>query len=237
MSNFIDDTMLASKDLSISDEKLMELDEFLDVEANLPAEHEFILPYTSDDSSRPLSKHPEKPSLIHKFLSYPSPGTLEIKPTSWLDGVRGVAALGVYVFHAMGCWANLVPAWHSDPDQNNILQFPIFRTFFVSGGAAVSLFFALSGYVLTHKSLRWIRGGAGHRVYPAVASSMFRRGFRLYLPPIILTFSEMLATRLGFPLPFNFNFTPESSLWGQFVDWLTETNRLINPFYSFAPAV
>ncbi|RDW62119.1 hypothetical protein BP6252_11552 [Coleophoma cylindrospora] len=171
-------------------------------------------------------------SMIRKFLCYPSPGSLQLRKTSWLDGVRGVAALGVYIFHAMGCWASVVAAWHADKDQNNILQLPILRTVFVSGGTAVSLFFALSGYVLTQNSLRWIRGGFSHQVYPAVSSSLFRRGFRLYLPPVILTFCEMVATRFGFMPPLNFAFVPEPSLSAQFKDWLAETNRLINPIYN-----
>lgn len=141
------------------------------------------------------------------------------------------------MFHAMGCWAGLVPAWHADKDQNNILQLPFLRTILVSGGAAVGLFFAISGYVLTHKSLSLIRGNSGHRVPSGVASSMFRRGFRLYLPPVFLTFCEMLTTRLGYAPPFNFAFVPEPSFFGQFVDWLKETNRLINPLYNFLGAM
>ena len=80
--------------------------------------------------------------------------------------------------------------------------------------------------------LRWIRRGSAHQVYPAVASSMFRRGFRLYLPPILLTFCEMLATRFGYPPPLNFSFVPETSLSAQFVDWLADTNRFVNPIYN-----
>lgn len=176
-------------------------------------------------------------SLILKFLCYPSPGSLKIRQTSWLDGVRGVAALGVYIFHTMGCWASIVSAWHSDENQNSILQLPILRTLFVSGGPAVSLFFSLSGYVLTYKSLRWMRGGSKHLVYPALASSMFRRGFRLYLPPILITFCEMLATRFGFMPPLNFSFVPEPTLYAQFLDWVAETNRLVNPVYNFQRAL
>jgi peptidoglycan/LPS O-acetylase OafA/YrhL len=191
---------------------------------------------SKDRSSVPL-KEPQESGVIQRLLRYPPPGSLKLRQTSWLDGVRGVAALGVYIFHATGCWANIVAAWHSDVDQNNLLQMPVIRTIFVSGGAAVSLFFALSGYVLTHKSLRCIRGGSTRQVYPSVASSMFRRGIRLYLPPIILTFCEMLATRAGFAPPLNFTFVPESSTPAQFLDWVAETNRFVNPVYNFQRAV
>ena len=220
-----------------TDEKLGAQETFLDLEAMLRTDHDFKSTPIAHSSSRFLLKQREECSAIHKVLGYPSPGSLKIRPTSWLDGVRGAAALGVYIFHAMGCWTPLVAAWHSDEEQNNILQMPVLRTFFVSGGTAVSLFFALSGYVLTHKSLRWMREGSTHQVYPAVASSMFRRGFRLYLPPILLTFCEMLATRFGFMPPLNFSFVPESSLVAQFLDWLLETNRLVNPICNFQRAM
>jgi peptidoglycan/LPS O-acetylase OafA/YrhL len=61
---------------------------------------------------------------------------------------------------------------------------------------------------------------------------MFRRPFRLYLPPIALTFTEMLATRLGVGPPLNFTFVAEPTLAGQVDDWLKETFHFINPIYN-----
>ncbi|KAK4098437.1 hypothetical protein N658DRAFT_223052 [Parathielavia hyrcaniae] len=176
-------------------------------------------------------------SLILRCICYPSPGSLRLRRTSWLDGVRGVAAMAVFVFHAMGCWAPIVPAWRADKDQTSFLQLPLVRTIFVAGGGAVSVFFVLSGYVLTHRCLRLIRAGSALEVYRAMASSTFRRGFRLYLPPILLTFCEMLATRFGFTPPLNFEFVPEPTFLGQLGDWLVETNRLINPMHNFGGAI
>jgi peptidoglycan/LPS O-acetylase OafA/YrhL len=201
------------------DEKLTGQDKSHELEGKVRTDHGHVL------------------SPVLKLLCYPPPNSLKIRSTSWLDGVRGMAALGVYIFHAMGNWAALVPAWHADEHQNHILQLPILRTFFVSGGAAVAVFFALSGYVLTHKSLGWMRAGSRDQVYPSVASSIFRRGFRLYLPPIFVTFVEMIATRFGFVLPLNFNFIPEPSFSAQFLDWLKETNRFVNPIHTWKRAL
>lgn len=50
-------------------------------------------------------------SIIHKLLCYSPKGSLEVRPTSWLDGVRGIAALEVYIFHTMALWASVAPAW------------------------------------------------------------------------------------------------------------------------------
>ena len=185
----------------------------------------------------PNTDHGRSRTVLHSLLNYPPPNSLKLKSTSWLDGVRGTAALGVYIFHAMGCWASLVPAWHSDELQTNPLQLPFIRTFFVSGGAAVSVFFALSGYVLTHKSLSWMRNGRRDEIRPAVASSLFRRGFRLYLPPILVTFFEMLSTRFGYAPPLNFYFEPAETFCAQFLNWVAETNRLVNPAYNWKRAM
>ncbi|CAL3968433.1 hypothetical protein PZA11_004026 [Diplocarpon coronariae] len=199
-----------------------------------------ISPYESSSLSwRPRSffRCVESSRFLQVFLRYPAPDSLRLKPTSWLDGVRGVAALEVFIFHTISCWRTLFPAYNSTPDERSILQLPGIRTFFTTGGAAVCVFFALSGYVLTYKSLRWMRTGSSHLVYPSVASSMFRRGFRLYLPPICITFFEMLATRLGYSPPLNFDFTPEGSLFAQFWDWLKETWHLVNPYYTFPRSI
>ncbi|KAL5326248.1 hypothetical protein ACEPPN_007386 [Leptodophora sp. 'Broadleaf-Isolate-01'] len=179
----------------------------------------------------------EESRILQTLLRYPAPDSLKIKPTSWLDGVRGIAAFEVYMFHTISCWHTIFPAWHAEPDQTNILQLPALRTFFDSGGTSVCVFFVLSGYVLTYKSLRWIRAGSRQQVYPSVASSMFRRGFRLYLPPILLTFFEMVATRFGYAPPLNFTFVAESTALAQFLDWVKETNYLVNPIYNFNTAI
>lgn len=220
---------------SSTDEKLALQDGSLDLEALIGSRHDLPTPSpfatpSHDSSARQLSA-------IRKFLCYPAPGSVKVRSTSWLDGVRGVAALGVYLFHAMGCWANIVAAWHSDEGQDNIFQMPVVRTIFVSGGVAVSMFFAISGYVLTCKSLGWMRAGTTHLVYPALASSLFRRGFRLYLPPMLLTFCEMVSTRFGFLPPLNFSFVAEPTFLAQFVDWLAETNSLVNPVYTYGRAL
>ncbi|PMD43501.1 hypothetical protein L207DRAFT_423857 [Hyaloscypha variabilis F] len=176
-------------------------------------------------------------TLIQKFLNYPPRGTCKIHSTSWLDGLRGIAALEVYIFPTTSIWAIIYPTFHSSPAETNPLQFPLIRTFVASAPAAVSLFFVISGYVLTQRSFRSIREHFPEKVYPAVASSMFRRGFRLYTLPIILTFCEMLATRIGITPRLSFTFVLEKSLELQFVNWLHEINRFMNPLYNFSGAI
>ena len=208
-----------------------EKDDCIDLEALISTDHGI----TADSNAQwhTFNATSQEPTLFHRLLCYPPQGSLKLRPTSWLDGVRGIAALEVYLFHTMGLWITLYPAFHSSPDQNSPLQFPLIRTIFVSGPTAVSLFFAISGYVLTQSSLRSIRDRSPEKVYAAVSSSMFRRGFRLYLPPIALTFCEMVASRFSIGPPLNFTFVPEATPAAQFVDWLAETNRFINPLLQF----
>lgn len=193
----------------------------------------------ADDAAQPTTTTTltRLAALVRRLTCYPPARSLRLRSTSWLDGARGVAALAVYLFHAMGCWASIVPAWHADADQTSFFQLPMVRSFFVAGGGAVSVFFVLSGYVLTHRCLGMIRAGAGRDVYRAVASSAFRRGWRLYLPPVLLTFCELLMTQLGYAPPLNFTFVPEPTFAGQFWDWLVETNNLVNPLRNFSRAI
>lgn len=191
----------------------------------------------SESHTLPTSKPTSSPanltfiSVLQVIFGYESPDPHNApRPTAWLDGVRGLAALAVYIFHLSGAWTWLVPAWGATTEATNVMQLPLIRTIFVSGGAAVSVFFVLSGYVLTYSSLAKIRAGHEKRVYPAVASSAFRRGFRLYLPVVALTFAECVSTIFGFAPPLNFDFVPEPNAWCQLWDWIKETNRLINPF-------
>lgn len=218
-------------------DKIEERDSF-DIESFMREDDGMLVPPVQAHApSSSIFTRLEESYIFQNLLGYPAPNTLKLRPTSWLDGVRGVAALLVYIFHSMSCWVGVVPAWHADDKQTSILQLPLIRSIFVAGGTAVCLFFALSGYVLTYKSLQSMRAGSRQQVYPAVASSMFRRGFRLYLPPILLTFCEMLATRAGYAPPLNFTFVPEATFLSQFTDWLYETNRLSNPLHNFIPAI
>ncbi|EKD16176.1 acyltransferase [Drepanopeziza brunnea f. sp. 'multigermtubi' MB_m1] len=203
--------------------------------AALTSADDYLSPY--EDKSRSVFHRIESSRFLQTFLRYPAPDSLKLKPTSWLDGVRGVAALEVYVFHTISCWRTIFPAFGAQSDQMSLIQLPVIRSFFVTGGTAVCVFFVLSGYVLTYKSLRWMRAGTPQHVYPSVASSMFRRGFRLYLPPILLTFVEMLVTRLGYSPPLNFDFVPEATFGAALLDWLKETCYLVNPYYNFVPAI
>lgn len=108
--------------------------------------------------------------------------------TAYLDGLRGFAALLVY-WHHHELWA------HGISDQNGIFEngfgyegkyyfvsFPGVRTFFTGGHYAVSTFFVISGYVLSIKPLALLQEGNLLGLGDHLASALFRRWVRLFLP-------------------------------------------------------
>lgn len=108
----------------------------------------------------------------------------KVHTTSWLDGVRGVAAFFV-VFHHLAerSWAcTWGPFTFADP---HFLQMPIVRIFY-SGAAMVTVFFVVSGYALSYKPLQLTEDSP--KLFDPLASSTFRRAIRIYLPRAVINF-------------------------------------------------
>lgn len=74
------------------------------------------------------------------------------------------------------------------------LKLPIARLL-ISGPPAVAIFFVVSGYAISHKSLKLARQGRFAELGSTLSSSVSRRHARLYLPAAIITFCSALATQ------------------------------------------
>jgi peptidoglycan/LPS O-acetylase OafA/YrhL len=125
-----------------------------------------------------------------------------LRPTAYLDGLRGFAALLVYILHHE-VWAH--DSLHSDKIFENAFgyqgrhyfaQFPGIRTFFSGGHFSVAIFFVISGYVLSAKPLTLLHNGDMVKLSDNLASALFRRWIRLYIPIIATTFIYMVCAWL-----------------------------------------
>lgn len=116
------------------------------------------------------------------------------RSTAYLDGIRGFAALLVYVGHHQ-LWARdsinasgVLENGYGFNGQYFFACLPFIRIFFSGGHVSVCLFFAISGYVLSIKALGLIHAEDHHNLSRTLASALVRRAPRLYLPVIVVTF-------------------------------------------------
>lgn len=110
-------------------------------------------------------------------------------PTSYLNGLRGVACIVVFNQHVL----NLLCHWslraYGTPGvAKNALQLPIVRVVY-AGDGMVSLFFVLSGYVLGYSPLSMMAAKTpGDEFLARLSSSILRRGIRLFIPMLAFGF-------------------------------------------------
>ncbi|KAF5697467.1 acyltransferase [Fusarium mundagurra] len=120
----------------------------------------------------------------------------KLAPTAYLDGMRGVAALVVLFCHFFYQAFVIAKGWGCDDAHYNILKLPIIRLWY-QGPPAVCLFFVISGYALSYRPLKLIRGRNIQDFSTTMSSLVFRRGIRLYLPTAISTLMIVSFIRLG----------------------------------------
>jgi peptidoglycan/LPS O-acetylase OafA/YrhL len=121
----------------------------------------------------------------------------QLRPTAYLDGLRGFAAVLVYIMHH--------EIWAHDPIQGVTIfenafgyqgrhyftQLPGIRLFFAGGHLAVAIFFIISGYVLAAKPMAFLQDRNITKLSENLASALFRRWIRLYIPIFATTFIYM----------------------------------------------
>ncbi|KAK6354365.1 hypothetical protein TWF730_008773 [Orbilia blumenaviensis] len=109
----------------------------------------------------------------------------EYKPgsTEWLDGLRGIAAFFVFVYHHVVAYTGQEHDYAWDPQRHpHWVHLPILRLFY-SGTPMVKIFFVISGFALTYKPVKLMRRpGSQGKLIKTLASSVFRRYQRLFLP-------------------------------------------------------
>jgi len=137
-----------------------------------------------------------------------------LTPSSCLHGLRGLGACAVFLRHL------LVSFWgfpdlgstreEADPVKQAFRRFPFLRLPF-SGNAMVVVFFVVSGYVDSIKPLQLVHGKQWAPLQGHLASSVLRRGPRLFLPALGAAVLISMAVWLGL---YEWGLEYRLSLWG-----------------------
>ncbi len=100
-----------------------------------------------------------------------------------IDALRGIAALGVVLYHAVLQTPNLIP--------NNFFRWPVSLLKFVSsfGYIGVFLFFVISGFCI---HLQWAKSRAAGKPEPIHFGSFWRRRIRRLYPPYLIALALFL---------------------------------------------
>ena len=140
------------------------------------------------------------PALLQRILVSMKPWILsrsitsdrKLRPTAYLDGLRGWAAFHVYMTHHIAgshMWLPIERAYGYD-DHYLFVTIPFIRVLFTGSHIAVYVFFIISGYVLSRSAILQIHDGTGD-IGKYLGSALFRRWVRLFTPVAVTTFIAM----------------------------------------------
>ena len=177
------------------------------------------------------------PSFVADYVFPDHRPTWRLHPTSYLDGLRGIAAILVFFCHyTENNFSALTPSYGLNPDGtlSSLIQLPYLRIIF-SGRPMVHIFFVISGFALSYKPLKAIHARDLDKCYTALASSTFRRPFRLFGPCIASTFLILLLRQMGYLKPALDTWTEELWKWKGAVfhqiTWPWAWDRDLRPAY------
>ncbi|PKS07288.1 hypothetical protein jhhlp_005890 [Lomentospora prolificans] len=112
------------------------------------------------------------------------------------DGLRGIAAFVVVWHHSSLLYFSwgIHNAWHEE--NGWFIQLPIVRVL-IAGIPAVCIFFVISGYAISLKLLRLSHQRKSAEFADALASSLFRRHPRLFMPATAVLFISAIMSYFG----------------------------------------
>jgi peptidoglycan/LPS O-acetylase OafA/YrhL len=139
------------------------------------------------------------PSFIADVFYPKHKPTWKLHPTSYLDGLRGVASVLVFFCHYTENNFGELTRWYgiNEGIPSGLIQLPYIRLIY-SGRPMVHIFFVISGFVLSYKPIKAIHARDMDKCYTALSSSTFRRAFRLFGPCLVSTFFVMCMAQLGY---------------------------------------
>lgn len=118
--------------------------------------------------------------------------------TSYLDGLRGIAAVLVYTYHySMALEGKRLQNGYG-PQNSSLISLPVIRLIRHSGPSMVSIFFAISGYVLSVAPLRHARWRQWDKLLVYLSGAVLTRPVRLLVPSLLLTAASLVLAWLGY---------------------------------------
>ncbi|KAI1085357.1 acyltransferase family-domain-containing protein [Whalleya microplaca] len=117
--------------------------------------------------------------------------------TEYLDGVRGVASLIVFVLHWTHTpYPSINSGWGYDEATTSFWLLPFVRVIY-SGAAMVSVFFVVSGFVLSHRFIQRMHRQEHEELFSGLTSLTFRRPIRLFLPAFASSTIAFICACIG----------------------------------------
>ncbi|KAK4672544.1 hypothetical protein QC763_103940 [Podospora pseudopauciseta] len=176
------------------------------------------------------------PSFLSDRLFPDHKPTYRVHPTSYLDGLRGIASIIVFFCHyTENNFSALTPSHGLNVDRpSSFIQLPYFRIIF-SGRPMVHIFFVISGFALSYKPIKALHARDLDKCYTALASSTFRRAFRLFGPCVVSTFMVLCLRQTGYLGPAQGTLMEEVWKWKGAVfhqiTWGWDWDRDLKPAY------
>lgn len=136
------------------------------------------------------------PSFVSSRFSHHERTPARLGPTAYLDGMRGLAAFIVFFCHYFYSSFVISEGWGSGDANYDIFKLPFLRLVY-AGPPMVAVFFIISGYALSLKPLKLARAQKWADFTTTMASFVFRRALRLFLPTAISTFMIVCLLQLG----------------------------------------
>lgn len=146
----------------------------------------------------------------------------ELHPMAYLDALRGYFAMIIFTAHTMSRFWKWIPA--------RILAIPWFQFPFRGGFASLDLFFFISGYAVTYKAVGLMQTKKKDQLLNTLASSIFRRYLRLFLPILPVMLVTAVCVKWGIAIPPDGKMKVKNEMGNPFWFWIKDSGHMLNPF-------